>query len=178
MGAVLDIVRRYIPASYDAMLRATAFGPVDGFQAHADYVKFRLFATAPAASLEATSYDPMLLEFLGKLTAMRLIPPAIDFWGNQRISVDIETGTRNERVMFPERRAQLWELYKRLAEETKADFIELRGLYDFVMRGGLTGITPAVGFGSGDKITPDPRDFGGPFDDKVVETTAVIGSIT
>lgn len=160
MGKILDLVSWRIPSTYQALAQLSAFG-VDAFQAHADYVKFRFFGTIEDAALE-TNYDPITADIISKLTTLRVIPAAIDYYGHQLQSIQIDTDTHRERKDYLEKRDYLWQLYRDLQLQVYEDF-----------RGDEA---PKISFGSGDKITPDPHDFFLPFtEDLTFETGRAVG---
>jgi hypothetical protein len=96
----------------------------EDMQAIADYVKLRLLGdpVVPEED-EAETYDPRLCEFVGKLTTLRVIPAAIDYWGRQVIS-ESTTGT-SEVMSFPERRDQLWKIFEQLQRQVAAEWDEV-----------------------------------------------------
>ena len=169
MGAITDVVKSYVPASYRAMVEATItdktgtrynYYDLAMLQDLADYVKFRLFGTAVAASLEATLYDPLLTNFIGKLTTMQFIPAAVDFWGDQTIQESL-SGT-NESTSYPDRRDGLWKVFEDLKEQVAAEYDELAGDYGFIFRGGASAL-PRVTYGDNGRgilVTDDPQTFG------------------
>jgi hypothetical protein len=173
LGTVLDQVRILIPGTYRAMLHTSNTWTEPDFQAHADFVKFRLFATVANVTQEAT-YDPMLAGFVGKLTTIRIIPAAIDFWGNQLESETHQApGGQRENVTFPERRDHLWKIYERLLGEVNKEFGILADKYDFASWvTSLDGIVPKVDLGDEEfKVTADPALVGEAMSaDVVVET--------
>jgi hypothetical protein len=127
-------------------------------QGLADFVKFRLFGTAVNATLE-DSYDPMLANFIGKLTTLQFIPAAIDFWGDQLLQENT-TGT-NESVMYPDRRDGLLKIFDEIRAEVKETYPEMTGLYGFIVYGGGE-LIPSVSYGDmgrGVLLTKDPMKF-------------------
>lgn len=160
MGAVTDQVKRHVPGSYRAMVSTPNqyFGITD-LQGVADYVKFRLFGTAVAPAAEASLYDPLLVNFLGKLTTLQFIPAAVDYWGDQLIS-ESTTGT-SENVTYPDRREGLWKVFERLRAEVKEDYNAMAETYGFKIYGTGSSV-PAVSYGDGGRgvlVTGDPQCF-------------------
>lgn len=159
MGAVVDRVRGWIPESYAALLRSSNW-PSDGFQFDANFVKSRLFslglmATIAGVTEEAATYDIQELDLLGKLTTLRVIPAAVDFWGNQKLSQNFQTSTQTGNTTFPERREQLWKIYERLRAEVLAE------LPNGTSRRSIVGRTPKISFSGaqGEFVTRDPRCY-------------------
>jgi hypothetical protein len=134
MGAVVDWVRRLVPGSYSALVGAsgTTFYSLDDVQAQADYVKYRLFATIVDPALEATLYTPELAEFLGKITTLQFIPPAVDFWGTRLVS-ETTTGT-SESVTYPDRRADLWKIFDKIQAAVTAEWDMMAAKYGFKLQ--------------------------------------------
>lgn len=115
MGAITDVVRRYIPSTYSAMIGqsgVTDFYSITQLQDLADYVQARLFSTVPGSTNEATLWDVKQRELLGMLTTLQFIPVAVEFWGEQ-MSSETTTGT-NETVTWRDRRPDLWKIFNQL----------------------------------------------------------------
>lgn len=122
MGAITNIVKRYVPATYKAMIGpsdSTAYYTLDDLQDLADYVQFKLLATVAGSTLEATAYDRITLEFLGKVTTLKFLPAAIDYWMDKQEQVTL-TGT-NENISFASRLTHLREVAKQLSAEVQAE---------------------------------------------------------
>jgi hypothetical protein len=162
MGGITDTVRRLVPGSYRAMIgpsEATSYYSLTDLQALADVVKFRLFATVVAAAAESTLYDPLLVNFLGKVTTLQFIPAAVDYWGDQLISESTQ-GTA-ENVTYPDRRPELWNIFNRLWKEVQDDFDNLGPEYGFQIYG-AGALVPKVSYGDNGRgvlLTPDPMCF-------------------
>lgn len=155
MGAVADVVKRYVPASYRAMVGITnSYYGASELQALANYVQFRLYATTPGSAQEAAVWDPKETELLGMLTTLQFIPAAIDFWGDQ-LSSESTTGT-NENVSYFDRRPDLWRVYARIAE----DALILGTEMDLPVYA-IKAVVPQVSYGDNGRgilITADPMD--------------------
>lgn len=167
MGAVVDWVQRYMPSSYHAMIAATSVWPTTAFQDDADLVKYRIYHTVVDPALEATVYNPLENNLMGKITTLMVIPAAVDFWGSQSLSIKIATGTHQEDKQYLDRREELWKLYDRLLNEVQTDF------------GPITGniVGPRLSHGNGDKITPDPHDFPRLFCDRIPMVVPITGTV-
>jgi hypothetical protein len=134
-------------------------------QALADYVKYRLFSTVVSEASEATSYNPMLKQFMGKLTTIQFIPAAIDYWDSQ-LSSKTATGT-NEQLAFRDHRAGLIDLLKELTRQVEEEFIELAPVYGFTIN--KKTLVPKVSYGDNGRgilITPDPATFPPAYEDQ------------
>lgn len=160
MGAVTDVVKSYVPGSYRAMVGVTnSYYGMTELQRLADYVKFRLFGSSVSAIAEATVYDPLLVNFLGKLTTLQFIPAAVDYWGDQLIQ-ETTTGT-NESVVYPDRRRELWTVFDRIRAEVNSEYSEMAETYGFRIYG-AQGVIPRVSYGDNGRgvlITHDPQDW-------------------
>lgn len=157
MGAVTDVVKRYVPASYRALVGATNSYDynISNLQALADFVQFRLFATVPGADNEATLWNYNERELLGIVTTMQFIPGAVDFWGDHLASQS--TAPTQEDVAWFDHRPDLWRTYDRLAAQA-AILAPVVGVNLKSVRNML----PLVSYGdNGRNIlrTPDPLDF-------------------
>jgi hypothetical protein len=167
MGAVTDVVKRNVPASYRALVGVTNsydYG-IEELQALADFVQFKLFTTIPGSSNEASLWDANELELIGTLTTLQFIPAAIDFWGDALIS-EATTGT-NENVTYLDRRPELWRVYERLALKAQ----ELSAVVGVNITTIKT-MLPKVSYGDNGRnilITPDPMDFQPPYTTSSVE---------
>jgi cell fate (sporulation/competence/biofilm development) regulator YlbF (YheA/YmcA/DUF963 family) len=162
VGAITDSVRRYVPATYRAMVEATSptakYFTTSDLQALADYVKFRLFSTVVDESQEATAYNPHVRQFLGKLTTIQYIPAAIDYWDAQLASKTI-TGT-NEVAAYRDHREGLIHLLEELSRQVADEWLELAPEYGFTIS--RSTMVPRVSYGDNGRgvlITPDPQEF-------------------
>jgi hypothetical protein len=132
------------------------FFATSDLQALADYVKFRLFATSVNESEEITAYDPVMRQFIGKLTTIQFIPAAIDYWDSMLASKTL-TGSR-EVVAYRDHRAGLLALLEELTRQVEEEFPELFPEYPSARRT----LVPKVSYGDNGRgilITPDPQEF-------------------
>jgi hypothetical protein len=119
VGAITNIVKQYVPASYAALAGATnSYYSLEELQNLADFVKFRLYNTVVAELSEAVVYNPKEQRLLGVLTTLQFIPAAIDFWGDSLAST-ATTGT-HESDSFFDHRPDLWKIFDRLTIEAQA----------------------------------------------------------
>lgn len=162
MGAITDSVRRYVPATYRAMVEATSpaakYFATSDLQALADYVKYRLFSTVVSEADEATLYNPHVRQFLGKLTTIQFIPAAIDYWDAQLASKSV-TGT-NEVAAYRDHRQGLIDLLEELTRQVEIEYSEIAPEYGFTIH--KRTLIPQVTYGDNGRgilITPDPQKF-------------------
>lgn len=156
MGDITNVVKRYVPSSYRAMItRATVNGSdytIDDLQALAEYVQYKLLATIAGATEEASVYNPLVLEFLGKVTTVKFIPAAIDFWMDQQEQINVKGSDESE--SFPARITHLREVYEELTADIAQEASEV-GIIDRKLAAAL----PLVSYGDGGRgilRTPDP----------------------
>jgi len=167
VGAVTDVVRRYIPASYRelASVSNSYFGGITELQALADFVKFRIFSTSVAASAEATVYDLKQIQLLGVLTTLQFIPPAVDYWGAAQLdSESLQDPDENRSYRDPRR--ELWNIFEKLVAEAQSLGSEL-GIGVL----GAKGVVPKISYGDNGRgilLTPDPLDYGEEFESQTV----------
>lgn len=157
MGMVTDAVKRYIPASYNALAGATNSYDytLDDLQTLADYVQFRYFATVPGGPTEAAVWNPLQAEFLGIMTTLEFIPAAIDYWGDQIESQ--RTNPTDESVSYFDRRTDLWKVYDRLTKKAENLAPEVG-----VTVNKVKGLIPQVSYGDNGRgilVTNNPEDF-------------------
>ena len=156
MGALTNVVRRYVPASYRAMIgpsEATAYYSLADLQALVEYVEERLFATHVDVAAEASLWTPMQIDFMGRVATVKFIPAAIDYWMDQQEQVTT-TGT-NETEMFAARLAHLREVQRELLESIAQDA-------PYVLPQTLKSTEPAVSYYDNDLgtlLTNDPQQW-------------------
>lgn len=81
VGEIAWRARGHIPETYLALWKAESFGPAH-IQLKADVIKRRVMTTVVAVADEP-SLDTLVLDYLGRLVALELIPPGRDYWANQ-----------------------------------------------------------------------------------------------
>lgn len=157
MGIVTDAVKRYVPASFNALAGVTnSYNyTLDDLQTLADYVQFRYFATVPGGPTEAAVWNPVQAEFLGILTTLEFIPAAIDYWGDQLSAQS--TQPTDENVTYFDRRTDLWKIYDRLITKA-AQLAPIVGVNIVRIKGNI----PKVSYGDNGRnilVTSDPKCF-------------------
>lgn len=163
MGAITDIVKQTVPASYRALVGNTIYDyELTDLQNIAEGTQFRLYATIAGATLEDSVFTRNQVELLGVLTTMQFIPAAIDYWGDQLQSQN--TSGTNEDVSYFDRRPDLWKVWERLAARA-AELAEEEQVNLTKMRA----ILPRVSYGDNGRnvlVTPDPELFPLPYSDR------------
>jgi hypothetical protein len=124
-GVVVDGLSMSIPITAERLRQAPEFG--DRFlQAHADYVKRIVMGVVVSPDLEV-EYDPALVEYLSKRTALRLISgPAQDYWARQYRQVSAQNPS--EQATYPDMLQSLETLRRRLGREVVQDWRQLQYL--------------------------------------------------
>ena len=166
MGAVTDVVRRYVPASYKelASVSNAYFGGVTELQSLADFVKFRLFSTNVGAATEAAVYDLQQIQLLGMLTTLQFIPPAVDYWSTQLASESLQDPSENKTYRDP--RPELWNIFEKLTAAASALGTDI-GIS--VTR--AKGVVPKISYGDNGRgilLTPDPECWGEEFEESTL----------
>lgn len=152
-GSIAERVRDLIPVTYQMLLNASYYGPMS-IQRHIDVAKFRFFGTVVAPAYEATVYDHFTLDYVAKVSAIRIIPAGADYWSDQMVT---ETA-REQTISFPDRIKNLWDTYGRLLQEVRMDQSLFEKLHPpFLSKPMSDG--PLVD-NEGDFLTVDPADFG------------------
>lgn len=156
MGAITDVVKRYVPASYRALCAVTnSYYSLTELQALADFVQFRLFNTVAGANAEASVWsDYKKRQLLGIITTLNFIPAAIEYWGDQSVA---QQGTRGqgEDASYWDRREGLWKLFEILTKEAEE-------LADDIGVTTRPAHLPAISYGDNGRgilVTPDPFTF-------------------
>lgn len=167
-GVVVDSLSQWMPTTVRALRDDPEFG--DRFlQSHADYVKRIIMGSAVPADQEI-QYDPALIEYLAKRTAVRIITPARDYWARQYRQV--LTQGPNESATYPDMMKALDDLHQRLCRELPSDWLQLQRLVPNLPQLrvepapmsslGDPATQPSVGPVTGDPYATRPARTGGP----------------
>ena len=148
-GAIASAARSYIPATWDGLSLAANLGDA-GLQRVVDLAQFRLFGSVVANAGQSGAYNPIQVDYLGKMVAYGLIPGGIDYWGDQLLSEQIR-GTE-EAAVYADRRTGLYKVQARLAGELVSDLPGVTGAI-IKKRAGVAS-TSGPGF-----VTQDPGLF-------------------
>lgn len=158
-GEIYQRIKGHIPNTINALSRDPRYGDIK-IQQKIDLSKFRLFSTSVSAQYEATTYNPLVLDFLAKKSTIEIIPSAVDFWMDSPQVVNT-TGT-DEVVSYPDRIDALWRIYERLSIEVEKLEAEVLSDIPTTIRRGIPAATDTR---SEDMITSDPQDWGRQFAD-------------
>src|SRR4029077_13363952 len=102
-GAIAERARAELPVTWDALSLAPQFGDAL-LQTKIDSVKEAVFGVVVTPGAEDT-YPLMVLNYVGKLVALEIITPGIDYWMSEPITLTA-SGT-NETTAYTDRAAQL-----------------------------------------------------------------------
>lgn len=159
-GAIADAARAQLPVTWDALSQDTKrFG--DGFlQNKVDLIVETIFGVQIPVAEEDT-YPLRVINYAGKMVALELISPGIDFWMNETQTITT-TGT-NEIDSYVDRPETLRKLGERLAWETRRDEPMIFALLGRTPpQRGLP--RPDISVSTTDVLlTPDPRGFPAPY---------------
>lgn len=157
MGVIAQRAKEVMPVTWTALQADSRYGTVL-MQGRVDYVKFRLFGTICADGAEASIYNPLILDYVGKEVALQIIPAGIDYWMEQHLTASTH-GTQ-ESVSYPDRVGALEKLQEWLIREVRSLRPELDDVFIRRRKGGYPAISTTEPL-----LTPDPQRFGKPFDE-------------
>jgi hypothetical protein len=152
IGPITNRIRTYIPATYDALSRATTVMGPELLQFAIDTVKHRLTGTVVSATTEV-SYDPFIQDYIAKVATLRIIPAGADYWSDQLTG----ESAREETINYPDRIASLWRIHERLLLEMRQDQPFFERWFPSKLRRGPLGI-PRIDTDR-DLLTLDPAKF-------------------
>lgn len=116
-GAIYRRARGIIPISWSALEDSDKYGDAL-LQERIEIAKLSVFGMSVPVANEST-YDIRVQNFVAKVAVVSLIPTAVDYWLDQKISISA-TGT-NENAVWPNRIEALWKIHERLTSEIAAD---------------------------------------------------------
>lgn len=117
-GLIAKRVRAHMPVTYAALVNDANIGE-SMIQDTIDIVKTLYYATNVDPSLEATNYGSIVCDYLAKVTAINIIPSAIDYWLDRPVTISL-SGT-NESMTKPDRIEGLWKLHEKLLRDVKEE---------------------------------------------------------
>ena len=148
-NTIYSLARSNIVDTWDLLEGKANYGETL-LQSKVDIAKYRLFGTVVSATIESTIYNPLEMNYAAKMTALDVIPTAIDYYKNQRITIQT-TGT-TEAVSYPDRIRALEKLYATFTQEAMKLALELPDLQKRSRRALPRGNTKPL-------VTQDPSDF-------------------
>lgn len=176
MGAVTNITKMLVPASYRAMIGASnSYYQQSDLQALNEYVQTRVFSTVAIEASEAFVYSIKERQLLGYLTTLQFIPAAIDFWGDALTSESAQSASSTKSVGYFDHRSDLWKIFDRLtleAQELATDLgVNVNAARAFI---------PKVSYGDNGReilVTSNPQDFEPAFDTKTSDSSILWGEV-
>lgn len=110
---------------------------------------------------EQDALDNMVVDYAGKLVALKIVGPGIDYWGKQPTQVSA-TG-RNENKTWASRAADLKDLRKQLLEDTRGMWPDVEPLLPSRRNTIGTPIPTTRNLSQAGHVTPNPDDFESPY---------------
>lgn len=162
-GEIARKAQEHIPATWHALASDSISGRSGEalLQGRVDSTKRRLFGEVIPAEEEVDTYDPLVIEYAGIMTALAVIPAGSDYWASQ--SVQHSAVGKNEQKSFIDRSKRLWDLHERLTVEAAGLWPEVSGLIPGTIRRRQRIIGVADAGDSSQMATPDPFSFERPF---------------
>lgn len=159
-GAIAAAARSTLPVTWDALATdSQRYG--DGFlQTKVNLVKERLFGSV-ITTVQESAYALRVIDYAGKLVALEMITPGIDFWMNE-VTSESATGT-NEQHTYVDRAETLRKLREVLLREVRTLEPEVLPLIGTPVV--LNRSVPAISSADAELLTPSPLDFGRPYRD-------------
>lgn len=156
-GAIAEAARGQIPVTWDMLSTSRKFGDAL-LRSAIDGVKDEILGEV--GTVESEEELPLaVIKYLGKITALKLIPPGIDMWRSEPTSL-VTTGT-NEQTSYSDPVQGLLEVRKLLLAETRADWEIVGGLINFRRIKG--GPRPLMNTIDDEFLTPSPQEFPRPY---------------
>lgn len=160
MSLIKTRARSHIPFTWQRLEEASAFGP-ELIDLRVNSVKESVFGTVISDDSEAT-YPGFVLDYVGRLVAIELIEPGIEYWLTQPISFSA-TGS-NETKMFVDRAEKLARTRDTLIAKAREDQSIVQELLASPTNLRRKKKVISVGEANNDlMVTPDPYGFERPF---------------
>lgn len=118
-GAIYNRLQGFLPLTVKALRENEEYGD-SRIQDRIEECKKYILASAVAVQDEG-DLDIRVQAYLAKCAALEIIPPGVDYWAQQHISVTTGGGTTNEIATYPDRIAALWKIYERFLIEVKEE---------------------------------------------------------
>jgi hypothetical protein len=154
-GKIAEAGRGQIPESFAALMAHSSFGPEEIVR-RVNSIKMSLFGEVINTNVE-DALDVRVIEYAGKLLALSLITPAVDYWSKQ--AQQIGARGQNENKGYGDRSARLLDIRALLLEETRLLLPEIQTLLPRRSgpKAGIARVQAGVG------LTPDPMSIEPPF---------------
>jgi hypothetical protein len=160
-GAIAKNAQQLAPITWAALEEDRRYGE-EYLQGRVDLVKYKVFGEVIPATAEASTYDPIVLDYVGKLVVIELARPGADFWASQASSFSAQG--RNEVKMYGDRAKALRELRDELVAETRGAWEDIQGRLGITLQIRRRSKGIRVGVPNDEVlITPSPDKFERPF---------------
>lgn len=156
--AIATSAQGELPETWEKLANAKSFGN-SLLQKHTEAIHKYLFGDV-LTQAEQEALDVRVVDYAGKLLALRLIRPAIDYWSKQTISV---TTGENDQKSWNDRAQALNDLKKDLLEETRQMMPDVEALLPERLIKKARGVPLVEDLPLEAAHTPDPLDFEAPF---------------
>lgn len=156
VGEIAWRARGHIPETYLALWKADSFGP-SHIQLKADVIKRRVMTTVIAVEAENT-LDTLVLDYLGRLVALELIPPGRDYWANQLQSESIGDDPTEVRT-YADRIKALADTQSDLLRQIRRDEPIILPLITDLRLPDALDAGPEIDEDDDYRTTSDPREF-------------------
>lgn len=151
-GAIAVDARYHLPTTYDVLAKKNGDAYMQGV---IEVVKYRVLDDIVLAADES-SLNPLVINYLGKLVALELIPAGLDYWLDQHQQISAQ-GT-DESVSYPDRVNALKKLEESLIAQVRRDEpLVLPLITNGRAQSTLSG--PAIDVNTDQKVTEDPGEF-------------------
>jgi hypothetical protein len=126
-GPIVDAARDEMPETWKALADPQR-GYGDTFlERRLNSVMSRYLGAVLSAD-EQEVLDPLVIEYLGKQLALKMIGAGIDFWSKQRIQTGVQ-GSRNENTTYKDRAADLKTLRALLLADVAELWVDVQPLF-------------------------------------------------
>lgn len=164
-GKIASAALGELPLTWKALAGSPDYG--DPFlKSKIELVKLRLFGEVISVDAE-NALDIRVIDYAGKLVALQIINPGIDYWGKQPLSIGA-TG-RNENKAYTDRARDLRDLRVLLLEQTRLLFREVEALLPGRQFNTVSNVPRVQDIENAH--TPSPYDFEPAFAPSVGRTT-------
>lgn len=126
-GAVYRAAMSYLPSTWLALEQSPTYGD-SMLQEKIEYVKYKILGESVAVADEA-SLDIRVLNYIAKNVVVQVIPAAVDYWLDQKIKVQLETGGASQEIYhYEERTERLLDLLDKLLKDIDNDTSDIEDL--------------------------------------------------
>lgn len=159
-GKIAQYAQGELPLTWSALAASSDFG--ESFLGRkVNGVCIKLFNEALTPQVQE-ALDERVADYAGKLVALELIGPGIDYWGKQPVSIGA-TG-RNENKGYKDRASDMRDLRAHLLEQTRIMWPEVEALLPGRRVNRVANVPRVKDIEIA--LTPNPMDFDPPFGPK------------